>query len=126
VRRGLLALLPLVLLVACGVFAGPSPTVVDSGIRGIVLLGPTCAAESPAGPCTTPYAAQIVILDEEDHEVARVTSGADGRFEVPLPPGQYTVAPVPGDPFPSAAPQDVTVVAGSFTEIEVNYDSGIR
>jgi hypothetical protein len=68
-----------------------------------------------------------VILDLDDREVARISSNDEGLFQVPLPPGEYTVAPTPGgDSLPSAPPQAVSVVAGSFTEIEINYDTGIR
>ncbi len=119
----------LLVLAACGP-GGPSPVPsasLDSGIRGFVQLGPTCPVETRDVPCTTPYVAVLVILDLEQREVARVTSGADGRFEVFLPPGEYTIAPTPGgDPLPSAPPQAVSVVAGSFAEVEINYDTGIR
>lgn len=91
-----------------------------------MLLGPTCPVATSAEPCVTPYAAVLVVLDRANAEVGRVTSAADGRFEIALPPGDYTVAPTPGDPFPTAHPLPVSVVEGSFTEIEVNYDSGIR
>jgi hypothetical protein len=148
------------LLLGCEAIADvtPRPTQTispDTGIRGIVLLGPTCAVQpgptggaepgvtpSPVGtpdpsftpgpaptaadPCVTPFVAEIVILDRRNAEVTRVRSGPDGRFEVLLPPGDYTVAPVPGDPYPTAPAQAVSVTAGEFTEIEIDYDSGIR
>ena len=103
-----------------------------SGIRGTVLLGPTCAIEASPGennpvPCLTPYAATLVVLDNEGVKVATVTSGADGKFQVELSPGDYVVAPESGtDPYPIALPQPVTVSPGIYTEIEVNYDTGIR
>lgn len=116
-------------LAGCGP-GGPTPvpsTPLDSGVRGFVQLGPTCPVQTRDVPCTTPYVAVLVILDTNDGEVARVSSAEDGRFEVLLPPGEYTIAPAPGgDPLPSAPPQAVTVVAGTFTEVEINYDTGIR
>ncbi len=106
--------------------ASPTPTIpVATGIRGVVLLGPTCPTETGGEPCVTPYVAELVIFDRSNVEVARVTSGPDGRFEIALPPGEYTVTPTPGDPFPTALPVPVSVVEGSFTEIEINYESGI-
>lgn len=129
-RRLVLTLLALALaIVACGP-GGPSPVPsipLDSGIRGFVQLGPTCPVETRDVPCTTPYVAVLVILDPDEREVARVTSGEDGRFEVLLAPGEYTITPTPGgDPLPSAPPQAVTVLPGSFAEVEINYDTGIR
>lgn len=107
----------------------PAP---PSGIKGTVLLGPTCPVESSPGandpvPCLTPYAATLVVLDNEGVKVATVTSGADGKFQVNLPPGDYVVTPETGtDSYPIAQPLSVTVSAGIYTEIEVNYDTGIR
>lgn len=107
----------------------PAP---PSGIKGIVLLGPTCPVEQSPGdnnpvPCLTPYAAKLVILDNEGVKVATVTSGGDGKFQVDLAPGVYVVTPDSGsDTYPIAQPQSVTVSAGVYTDIQVNYDTGIR
>ncbi len=102
-----------------------------SGIRGSVILGPTCATgNSPGGnepvPCLTPYSAELVIVDGENAVVTRTTSGADGRFEVTVPPGEYVVTPSSGDPYPIAQPIPVSVGAGEYVEVEINYDTGIR
>ena len=82
----------------------PTPSPILSGIRGVVHLGPMCEDATRASPCIEPYSAELVILDAKDDVVARVTSGTDGRFEVTLPPGIYTIQPVPpanGDLFPA-------------------------
>lgn len=102
-----------------------------SGIRGTVLLGPTCPTGEEPGeyepvPCLTPYAAELVILDSETVVVERVTSGPDGRFEVTVPPGEYVVAPETGENYPIAQPVPVTVPPGEYAEIQINYDTGIR
>jgi hypothetical protein len=135
--RGFRLLLGLVL--AGSVVIGCSEIGIDldtppppSGITGTVLLGPTCPVESSPGahdpvPCLTPYAATLVVLDDEGVKVATVTSGADGKFQVNLAPGDYVVTPESGtDTYPIAQPQSVTVATGVYTEIQVNYDTGIR
>lgn len=107
----------------------PAPTPVRSGIRGIVHLGPTCEDATRASPCVEPYSAELVILDADDAVIARITSGTDGRFEVTLPPGVYTIQPVPpanGDLFPNGDPVSVVVGEEAYTEIGVDYDTGIR
>ncbi|MEO7118078.1 MAG: hypothetical protein ABIZ34_03810, partial [Candidatus Limnocylindrales bacterium] len=93
---------------------------------GLVRIGP-CATPSGAtsSPCDSPYAAELVILDGDFKEVARLTAGADGRFEVTLPPGQYSVTPMNGDPYPTSPVQTVSVVAGAYTDINVDYNSGL-
>ncbi|HSH22179.1 MAG TPA: hypothetical protein VK992_06175 [Candidatus Caenarcaniphilales bacterium] len=125
-------LLSLVVLYACNDLTStvqtPSP---PSGIRGTVILGPTCPTAQEPGAhepvtCLTPYSAQLVVLDGESEVVTRITSGADGRFEVSLPPGEYVVAPQGGDPYPIAQPISVAVVAGEYEDIEINFDTGIR
>jgi len=109
-------------------FETPTP---PSGIRGSVVLGPTCPTGSEPGahdpvPCLTPYAAELVVLDLENVVVERVTSGGDGKFTIDLPPGEYVITPEAGDPYPIAQPVPVTVVAGQYVEVEINYDTGIR
>jgi hypothetical protein len=98
-----------------------------SGVRGSVLICPgPPEPEATAEPCTTPYRAQLAILDGDGNVVTRVTSGDDGRFQVDLAPGEYALAPQNGDPYPTAPSQPVIVVAGQYTDIQVNYDSGSR
>jgi hypothetical protein len=130
-----LALVAVVAIAGCQaildpeITASPQPTAVRSGIRGIVHLGPNCENATRASPCILPYSAELVIIDADDNVVARVTSGDDGRFEVTLPPGVYTIQPVPpanGDPFPAGDPVSVVVGDRVYTHIGVDYDTGIR
>jgi hypothetical protein len=121
-------------LVACGPeeLASPSPTPsapLDSGISGIVLLGPTCAAQAvDASPCVTPYVARLLILDSDGNVVTQVSSNPDGTFKVALPPGDYVIQPAPGDGgIPNATSQGVTVTPDDYTtDVEIDYDTGIR
>ncbi len=129
---GRVALLALLVL-ACSanpVGRGETPQP-PSGIRGTVILGPTCPTGDEPGafepvPCLTPYAAQLVVLDEQQAVVARMSSAPDGSFEVDLAPGDYVIAPQGGDPYPIAQPVSVSVRAGSYAEVQINYDTGIR
>jgi hypothetical protein len=122
----------LLLVVGCGPeqLAGgtPTPTALNSGIRGVVLLGPVCATQSAeSSPCLTPYAANLVITDSDGNVVTSVSSGSDGRFQVLLPPGDYVIQPDNGpDGNPSSIPQPVTVAPGEFEDVEVDYDTGLR
>jgi hypothetical protein len=122
------------LVAACAGLAGDgsTPTPAEpSGIRGTVILGPTCPVEGEPGahepvPCLTPYMAQLAIVNEQGDVVARVTSAEDGTFQVDLPPGDYVVTPQSGDPFPVAQPVPVSIPVGTYVDIQVNYDTGIR
>ncbi|HET7869786.1 MAG TPA: hypothetical protein VFM85_05655 [Actinomycetota bacterium] len=124
----MLALSILVLfLVACA-GRGPSSSG-DTGIRGTVLLGPTCPVETVENPCPDrPLAdVEIQVLQGGD-VVSTVRSDGDGRFAVALDPGQYLVQAVvePGGPGMSAKPVDASVRSGEFTDVNVPVDSGIR
>jgi hypothetical protein len=123
----LFAISVLALAATCG--DGDTQPPRDSGIRGYVTIGPQCPVVQEDSPCPdAPYAATIVIEDEDGDEVAGVTSGEDGRFEVGLDPGTYTLVPQQpnaGGP-PQASEEQVEVVAGEYTDVLIQYDSGIR
>lgn len=130
----------IVLVLVCLALAGcdevgisgttPEP---PSGVKGTVVLGPTCpiggdAADNNPVPsaCLTPFAAQLVVLDDENKVVARIASGSDGTFSVDVVPGDYVIAPASGDSYPIAQPVSVTVVPGQYAVVQINYDTGIR
>jgi len=64
-----------------------------SGIEGQVLIGPMCPVVQEGTPCPDePYQATIVIWNaERTKEIVTIETTADGRFRVPLPPGDYYV-----------------------------------
>lgn len=132
-RRSALVLALLVAVVlGCSEIGIPIETPTPpSGIRGTVVLGPTCPGpqepgDNPPVACLTPYAASLVVTDSESAVVARLASGADGKFRVELPPGEYVVTPASGaDTYPIAQPVSVTV-SGGYADVEINYDTGIR
>lgn len=113
-------------LAACSSTAGDG----TSGISGIVLVGPQCPVQVQGQECPDePLAAELrIVARASGAEVARVTSGEDGRFTVDLAPGEYTIEPLspPDAPLPAGTPIDVVVRAGEFSEVTVSYDSGIR
>src|SRR3982074_3688196 len=86
--------------------AGGSQSVPDSGIRGLVLFGPTCPVQRPGQTCVRPCRAWITIRREPSRKVVeRVRSAADGRFTARLRAGRYLLAPRNGKPYPRAQPQ---------------------
>ena len=98
-----------------------------SGIDGQVTLSPTCPGPQRVGQvCERPYQATISVLDGQGRVVTQIQSGADGRFHLPLPPGSYTLHPESPSMLPRAADQVVTVSAGRFTQVTIQYDTGLR
>ncbi|HZB79626.1 MAG TPA: carboxypeptidase-like regulatory domain-containing protein [Actinomycetota bacterium] len=99
----------------------------SSGIRGRALSGPRCPVEVEGSACPDlPWRGTVIAVDTETGEEFTVTTDADGRFRLPLEPGTYEVSIVSESSPPFAKPQTVTVDPGSFTEIAVSVDTGIR
>jgi len=102
-----------------------------SGIEGQVLLGPQCPVVQEGTPCPDePYQATIDVWNAgRSRKVTTFTTDDQGRFRVPLPPGDYYIDPQPEDPgrpLPAPIPQDVTVLPDRFVSITIQYDTGIR
>ena len=101
-----------------------------SGIEGQVLIGPMCPVVQQGTPCPDkPYQATIVIWNaDRTKEIVTIRTKSDGRFRVPLAPGDYYIDPQPPDSGgpPTPIPQTVTVPPDRFVQITVQYDSGIR
>ncbi len=109
--------------------AGPSPVAPGtSGITGQVLIGPVCPGpvrENQSCP-DKPYPATITILDQAGQVVKQFQADKAGAFQESLPPGVYTLHPESTGAYPRAVDQEVTVMPGQFTRVQIVYDSGIR
>jgi hypothetical protein len=66
------------------------------------------------------------VLDAAGQAVTRFTTDAEGRFNVPLQPGKYTLQPQTTGTLPKAIEQEITVVSGQVLTVTITYDSGIR
>jgi hypothetical protein len=128
------------------------PPPVDSGIRGLVLIGPIRPVEQPGEPNEAPLAGAQIRVEEIPLPNVRyiramfvwsgVTNG-EGRFTVRTPPGKFKVTARQGlvvvDPPPGAiqfaantglpgtsATAEVVVEEHAFTNVTLHLDSGIR
>lgn len=101
----------------------------DSGLEGIVLIGPTRPEGRDLSSSYEPFAATIVVQNQDrTNDLMTVRTGQNGTFRVLLPPGNYwinPIAPNPGAP-PSASPMPVVVEPHRFTVVEVRFDTGLR
>lgn len=113
------------LLAGCSAL-GVQPTT-DSGVEGQALIGPMCPVVREGESCPDqPYQATITITTSSGRKVTRFQTDEDGRFHVPLAPGDYILHPESPGAMPFAADMPFTVRPGEFTDIIVSYDSGIR
>jgi hypothetical protein len=128
-KRGLAFLLIWAPLMACG--SRPSSVgEAHSGIRGVVLAAPACAAESLQTPCPdAPVQAEVVVREaaSDGDALATVTTEDDGRFRIALSPGTYAVTARPVDGHLGSMGSTIVQVRGdSFTEVTLHVDTGIR
>jgi protocatechuate 3,4-dioxygenase beta subunit len=100
----------------------------SSGIQGKVLLGPMCPVQQVGSPCPDkPIKAEITVTDANGKTVATAHSDADGTYRISLPAGSYTVAAKrPDDSFGFGKPVTVDVSGGTFVQVNLLVDSGIR
>ena len=121
-KRCLPALL-ILLLAACT----PPPTPTDSGIEGQVFIGPMCPVVQEGQECPDqPYQAVLTVLSPDGREIVQIQTDEQGIFKIPLTPGEYILRPESPNVLPFASEQSFVVESGMFTQVIVNYDSGIR
>jgi len=70
--------------------------------------------------------ATILIRDATGTVIAQVTTDANGRFQLAVPPGRYEVEPQPEQGLMGTAPKIDVIVAGAFAIVSITYDTGIR
>ena len=98
----------------------------DSGVEGQVFIGPMCPVMREGEECPDqPYQANLTVYSLKGERIVQVQTDEDGRFKIPLFPGEYILHPELEN-ITFAEEQTIIIEAGVFTEVIVNYDSGIR
>jgi hypothetical protein len=100
-----------------------------TGVRGVVLAGPTCPVEQAGqSPCVRPLSgATILALDPARHEGGRTVSDASGAYFLRLAPGRYEIVPQAVEGVMRVAAETaVTVPDGAPVQLDLQYDTGIR
>jgi len=103
----------------------------NSGIRGTVMLGPTCPVERmPPDPACADrgYETQISVFraGNNANPIITTTSNAQGIFEVSLPPWDYIVSAAGAQMLPRCSPVSVTVSSNTYASAPIQCDTGIR
>jgi hypothetical protein len=100
----------------------------ETGIRGTVLWGPVTPGPARSGQSDeAPLSATFNVFSGES-KVAQFRSDEQGKFELLLSAGDYTIVPDRGTPMPAAQSQvkPVTVPAEGFVEVTLRFDTGMR
>lgn len=115
----------ILLLATCS--AEPASTSTTSGVEGQVFIGPVCPVVQEGQECADrPYQATLIVNNSNGREIVKVQTDEQGRFKIPLEPGEYILHPESPNVMPYAAEQVFVVEAGKFTQVNITYDSGIR
>jgi hypothetical protein len=107
----------------------PTPTpAISQGVFGLATIGPQCPVQRQDIPCPDqPWQGVIVARTLAGTEVARTTSNAEGRFNLPLAPGDYVLVTITGGGIlPHPAEVRASVPAGRVVYVELMLDTGIR
>jgi len=115
----------LIILLATCSFQAPAHA--ESGVEGQVSIGPMCPLVQPGQPCSDqPYQATLTVNGQDGRRITQFQTDQQGHFKVSLKPGSYILHPESPNVMPMAAEQVFGVISGQFTQLTVQYDSGIR
>jgi hypothetical protein len=112
---------------ACAADPEEPPSSPRSGIEVVVVFGPQCPVVVAESPCPdAPWQGTVRVSSLGDDDVEARTD-ASGRARITLPAGTYTVAAILDEGgVGSSKAEAVTVTDGSFVNVRLTVDSGIR
>ena len=102
---------------------------ITSGVSGIVHVSPSRPGPARIGePDSAPMAGVKVLARDASHSVVgRATTGADGRFSIALPAGEYWFGiDTGGAALPRCGEAHAIVRGGEVASVELDCDSGMR
>ena len=104
------------------------PETTDTGIEGVIMLGPTHGGPVRPGVISSqPLANAAFNVGNETGAVAEFTTDDKGRFKVSVAPGHYTVTKKDQRKgIGRYGPFEVDVAAGQMTKVEWQCDTGMR
>jgi hypothetical protein len=115
--------------------AWPSPAAggaaqAGTGLHVTAMAGPTCPVEQPGDPACAPKPVpdvSVVIMDGNGTILDRIVLNASGTGVITLDPGDYIVRAEGVQGYMSGPEaQRVTVVDGRMTQVDLQFDTGIR
>jgi hypothetical protein len=101
-----------------------------TGLHITATAGPTCPVEQPGDPACAPKPVpdvSVVIMDGDGKMLDRLVLNAAGTGVIVLDPGDYIVRAEGVQGYMSGPEaQRVTVVDGRMTQVDLQFDTGIR
>jgi len=107
------------------------PGKIDSGVEGIVTIGPTCPVQRipDDGTCADkPYKTTLVLASKLPGRGTGIMIKTDdkGYFSATLAPGSYTISAPLGNALPRFNPVSFEVLPHKRVSLNLQFDSGIR
>ena len=122
---GLLSLMLPILLPRMAT-AETSPSA-STGIEGVIFVSPSHGGPIRQGvPSTAAVANVPFVVQKGDQTVTSFTTDGEGRFQVSLPPGHYTVFRSNTGSRIGRWRFEADVIAGQVTKVQWTADSGMR
>ncbi len=97
-----------------------------SGLRGVVMRGPTSPVCRVDEPCEAPAANVVLVFKRNGHVVARTTTGPKGEYRVGLKLGRYVVTTATRTIGTGLTPRTVVVRRARFTRVDFHLDTGMQ
>lgn len=100
-----------------------------TGIEGVITISPVHPGPARVGMSESAPVAKVTfeVKNQTGGTVGSFTTDDQGRFQISLAPGHYTVARADGKPrLGYFGPFDADVAAGKMTQVEWRCDSGMR
>ena len=116
----------LVLALALGLAAPAAGATGESGLRGVVLRGPTSPVCRVDEPCEAPAANIVLVFKQAGQVVGRTTTGPRGGYRIGLRPGRYAVTTTRRTIGSGLTPRVVVVPRDRFARVDLHLDTGIQ
>jgi hypothetical protein len=97
-----------------------------SGLRGVVMQGPTRPVCTEFDPCERPAVGLVLQFKRVDRVVAQVRTRAGGAYVVRLRPGTYVITTTRRGIGKGITPRLVKVPSGRFARVNLHLDTGIQ
>ena len=97
-----------------------------SGLRGVVMRGPTSPVCIEEEPCEEPAPGVVLRFSRGGTVVARAKTGPRGGYEVRLPRGTYAVTTSHRRVGVGLTPRVVRVPRGRVAHVDFHLDTGIQ
>ena len=99
---------------------------VTSGLRGVVMRGPTKPVCEDTKPCEEPAVGVMLQFKQSNRILARVKTGSRGGYRVKLRPGKYGVTTPKRGVGTGLTPRSVRVPKGRLARVDFHLDTGIQ